>query len=552
MVRVSRIRFAALIVALVWACAAPALAQNAPDVVLYNGKISTVDANNTTVDALAIRDGKILATGTTARMRALAGPATRQIDLKQRRVLPGLVDAHLHGLRTAYQCWLHSVQPTLISKRSAALALYKKRAAQVPPGDWMFSTTGWTSLQFDVPGMYTKAELDAAVPDHPLLVTESGNNAGQVNSVALKVLGMDPSSSGKLTGPELRKAYLAVGAELAKQTIDQQADCLAGFIREMNHLGLTAWHDGAGEDDFFKDTDGRRLESLRGSQDRQAVIQLYRDGRLNMRLDTQIISFRGMQNVRRDTVHAISGIGDDMLRIGGIGEEVDTAGPDGLYPMPEYQQIVNYLAQNRWSLEHHSNRGAAQLEQVGAWEQANKIYPIKNLRWFMTHPGEGPTYPTPDILQRLKALGAGVVPTASGVNGRGGAYPPFKRIYESGIHACAASDALWAGPYAPFVTMWYMVSGNTFNPKAPGVGADQRLTREQALRMETANCGWFVYQEGKIGSLEPGKYADLIALSDDYFSVPVSEIKDLTSVLTMVGGRIVFADAEFAQFDPRR
>src|SRR5262249_34565048 len=118
--------------------------------------------------------------------------------------------------------------------------------------------------------------------------------------------------------------------------------------------------------------------------------------------------------------------------------------------------------------------------------------------------------------------------------------PRFRSMLNSGIHLCLSTDAMNVAPYPPFITLWYVISGRTLDPNVPGVPPEQRLTRMEALRAKTASCAWNLDQEGRLGSLEEGRHADLIVLSDDYFSVPTDRVRSITSVLTIVGGRIVY------------
>ena len=184
------------------------------------------------------------------------------------------------------------------------------------------------------------------------------------------------------------------------------------------------------------------------------------------------------------------------------------------------------------------------------WDAVNARTPITELRWRMLHPGGGPGEPNADALSRLKDLDAGVVPTDAGVNGDS-AFPPYRRIYDSGVRACLGSDAPGGAPYAPFVHLWYAVSGQSSVPNRGGVAEDERLTREQALELATRRCDWFMGLDGRIGSLAPGRLADLIVLSGDYFRVPVDQIRTLTSVLTMVGGRVVYGEGGYASLAGR-
>jgi imidazolonepropionase-like amidohydrolase len=175
---------------------------------------------------------------------------------------------------------------------------------------------------------------------------------------------------------------------------------------------------------------------------------------------------------------------------------------------------------------------------VASWERVKAIAPITELAWRMLHPGGGPEVPAADTLARLSALNAGVVPTNSNAKSGGiSDHPPYRRIYESGTRACLGTDALDVSPYPPFLNLWYVIK--TTVPAVAGVVPEQRLTRHEALRLATERCGWFIDLEGKVCSLAPENYAQLIVLNKDYFAVPEDEIRTLTSVLTLVRGRIV-------------
>jgi predicted amidohydrolase YtcJ len=551
--------------------------SDAPDAILYNGQITTMDDRRSTVEAIAVRDGMVVALGRDKDVKRLAGRGTRMINLRDRRVLPGLIDATLHGIRTGYHCFNRTVALDTTYSRSQALAEFRRIAAQTSPGAWVFTTLGsWQVAQFDVPGMFTKAELDAVAPNHPARVSASGFSGIQVNTKALQTLDLGPGDpgvvldasgqpTGQLTGAAQSAVMRAIGTELQQLSTEEQAECLEAFMREMNRRGLTAWDDPGGNDPF--DPAGTGLTVLRDNHGYQAVNRLRREDRMTTRISFNLSCFgpdaqhdEGMPGgephtaiecVNTHTFNAIGLLGDDMLRLRGIGEDVmeTTPTPDGpVYADPEYGEILEHLAMNDWPLEHHATAPSTQRAMVESWERANAIRPISDLRWFMLHPGSGPANPTQEIFDGLRALGAGIVLTDSGVRG-GTSHPPYLRAYQSGTETCLGTDALNASPYPPFVNIWYTISGKTYVPGQQGVVPEQRLTRLQALEMATRKCGWFLDQEDRIGSLEVGKYADLIVLSRDYFTVPVDDIRTLTSVLTLVNGKVVFGDGEYRRLD---
>jgi predicted amidohydrolase YtcJ len=247
--------------------------------------------------------------------------------------------------------------------------------------------------------------------------------------------------------------------------------------------------------------------------------------------------------VLRDARHALSMIGDDKLWLARIGEDI-FAPIDSPPPPDEYREIVTHLASNRWSFKHHASHDETQRAKLDIWEEVNEDHPIADLRWTIDHPGRDSISPTPETFQRIRDLGAGVVLTNDGVLGKG-FFPQYRRAIDSGVRWCMGTDATDITVYPPFVNHWFAISGDTYDTDVPGVPPDQRLTRMEALRASTVNCAWFLFQDD-LGSLEPGNHADLIVLSDDYFTVPVDAVREITSVLTVVGGRVVHADAEFS------
>jgi predicted amidohydrolase YtcJ len=536
-----------------WGNGGGAVRKAAPDLILYNGKISTVDQDDSTVQAVAIRDGEIIATGRSGRVRSLAKRSTELVNLAGRRVLPGLIDGHLHGLRNGYHCFSQAVRLDNVTSRSQALALYEAKAGELADGRWIFTTTGWTVRQFTTPAnptpeVFTLNELDDVAPNNPVWVQSFVSFPGvQVNTAALEAAGLDPDAfpTGRLTGAAVTQAGAAIIEQLNGLTIEQQAECLADFVRSANGLGLTAWQDPEGNQQPFN-PQGGCLEFAVDLHGHQPVIQLWRQGRLNARVAFHLMNnFEGLDRVLADTRHALGFLGDDRLRYLGVGEEVLCPGNQPPPNAQEYEDISKHLAANRLSFENHASAAATQEAILDAWEQADNVHPIAGLNWTIAHPGEDNVGPTDETLERAARLGIGMTPADGGVIGRG-FNPPFRRILESGVRMCLASDAMNVAPWTPFVRLWYAISGQTFDPDVPGVPDDQRLTRAEALRASTSDCAWNLDQEGRLGSIEPGKHADLIVLNDDYFAVDTSEIRTLRSLLTIVGGRVVHASGPFA------
>jgi len=524
----------------------PAAVQGSavPDIVLYNGKISTVDAANTTVEAIAIRDGLIIATGSSDPIMALAGKDTQVFNLNGRRVLPGLIDGHIHGMREGYHCWTQVVRLDLVTSRSAALASYATKASQLPAGRWIWTTSGgWNVNQLDVPTVFTFAELTAAAPANPVWIQGSGFSGARVNQAALDAaglaagspgvtLGADGKPTGALTGAANTAVNNTILAQLNQLGVEGEAKCLSDFIHEANSRGLTAWKDAGGNDAPWGP--GGAIS------DNYHVLQstgwLSRHPGLNVRIAyNDMHGYLGYARVVLDTQNSIGFLGDDMFKYLGPGEDM-------MATMPNYVDYTQYTAARRLSVETHVGGPIDAI--LDGFEAGNAVYPVGLLKWRIAHPGDGD--PTDAQLARAKALGVGWALTFSSVR-NGGTGPRYRTTMLNSAHMCLATDAMNVAPWSPFQTLWYVTSGQTLIPGVPGVPVDQRLTREEALRHATIECAWFIDLDGMVGSLEVGKYADLIVLSKDYFTAPIPAIKDIGSLLTIVNGRIVYAEGEFAR-----
>lgn len=526
-------------------------ATTTADIILGNGKVTVltdgVDAATGYVQSIAIKDGEVMATGTDKFVRRYKGNNTVMVDLDGRRVLPGLIDGHIHGMRNGYHCFTQTVRLDLVTSRTEALNDYAEKEAALTDEKWVWTTFGgWNVNQLDVPGMFTIDELDAAMPNNPAYVTGSGFSGTRVNTAALDVLGLTAGSAGveldpvtgeptgRITGAANTAANGAILDQLNARTIEEQAECLSDFIETSNRLGLTGWGDAEGNTFPF----GGPGEISQGLHGHQPLISLRRANELDARISFHMHSnYGGLEQLLSDTRNAIGFVGDDMLRYMGPGEDNDVITDE------DYFDATRYAAANRLSVEHHVGNHDRNL---AGYEAANEVYPISELTWTIAHPSDGT--PTDEQLARAGALGIGYTLTISSVR-NGGSGPRFNSTMESGVRMCLASDAMNVAPWAPFQRLWYIVSGDTLLPGVDGVPEEERLTREQALRYTTEECSWNLEQEGKVGSLQVGTHADLIVLSDDYFEVENDEIKDLTSLLTIVDGRIVYGEGPYAALD---
>ena len=518
---------------------------NAPDLILYNGVISTLDGSNSTVKAIAIRDGKIIATDDqNGRIKALADTGTKVVDLKGRRVLPGLIDGHLHGMREGYHCWTQVVRLDLVTSRSTALAMYAAKAAELPDGKWIWTTQGgWSLPQLDDPTLFTFAELSAAAPANPLWIQGGGFAGARVNQAALTAVGLGPGSlgvvldangvpTGQITAPATTIINQAILAQLDAIGVDGEAKCLSDFIREANSRGLTAWKDAGGNDAPWG-TGGAINHELHVEE---GAMQLYRDGGLNARIAFNAMSGYDINRVIPETQNALGFLGDDMFKYLGPGEDV-------MATDPQYADVMRWSASKRLSVETHVGNIDAILN---GFEAADQVYDVGKLKWRIAHPGNG--QPSDEQLARAKALGIGWALTIAPVQD-GGTGPRFKTTKENSAQMCLMTDAMNVAPWPPFLSLFFVTTGQTLLPGDEGVPPEERLTRLEALRSYTSDCAWFLDLDDKVGTLETGKYADLIVLDKDYFTVPDSEIWKIQSLLTVVDGRIVYGAGEYAGLD---
>jgi predicted amidohydrolase YtcJ len=534
---------AALAAIVAIAAALPARAQNA-DTILVNGKILTVDRQFSTREAVAIRYGKITAVGSNSEVRKQAGPKTRVIDLQGRTVIPGFIDSHIHAIRagetfTTEVNWVGAASIAEAMSRIHEASLAKK------PGSWLIVAGGWHAEQFKEKRRPTQADLVAAAPNNPVYVqkdydwevmTPAGFKAMGINSEAdLPRPGkFERDASGNPTGAiEDGGGFdvaIALFEKLPHPTFDEQVEGTKKFFSELNRLGLT----GVG------DPGGNNLNP----ENYQPLFQIWRQHQLTLRIAYSLCgptSGKEFEELKSLTQMLPQGFGDDMLKFNGLGERVTWGMNNNDHPTAEdkekYYQIVRWAAQHGMPVTMHWPKDETADTLLSIYERVNGEFPITNLRWSVAHL----TNASPQNLRRMKAMGVGWTiqrPNAASV----------ENAKELGVNMGAGTDAHRVASYNPFTALeWSLVDSKN----AGGVqrGPEQTPTREDALRAYTIGSAWFSFDENKRGSLEPGKLADLAVLTKDYMTVPVAEIGGIESLLTMVGGKIVYAAGPYARLE---
>lgn len=537
--------------------AAPAAAQ-APDTLLVNGKILTVDAQFSTREALAIRDGRIIALGTSADIRKLAGRETRVIDVQGRTVIPGLIDSHLHAIRAA-QTFSTEVNWIGASSLTEALGRISEAARTMKPGAWLIVAGGWNVQQFKENRRPTQAELAAAAPNNPVYV-QLGYGWAMLTPLAYKALNInsdaDVPSGGKMERDASGKpsggisggqgAIIALFDKLPKPTFDEQVEGTKKFFRELNRLALTGVYDPGGNN--------------LAPDDYQAVFKVWRQGEMTVRVAYTLCGQTpGAEFAELKGLVALvpQGFGDDMLRFGGLGERITAAMNNNNRPTDaekeKYYDIVRWAAGRGMTLTMHWNNDASAGQLLDIFERVNREVPIGALRWSIAHLNDA----SPATLARMKTLGVGwTVQDAMYFGGDGyvqqaGAaaarrVPPVETGKKIGVAIGGGTDAHRVASYNPFTSLQWFLDGRTVGGTAIR-GPEETPDRADALRFYTLGSAWFSFDDKKRGSLEAGKLADLAVLSKDYMTVPVEDVHTIESLLTMVGGRVVYSSGPFAK-----
>jgi predicted amidohydrolase YtcJ len=534
--------------------AVPASAQQA-DTILVNAKVLTVDASFSQQEALAVREGRIMAVGRTADIRKLAGPRTRTIDVGGRTVIPGLIDSHLHATRAALS---FATEVNWIGAASLAEALSRLRSAAqaAAPGSWLVVVTPPATLDaFPERRRPTQAELVAAAPNHPVYV-QLAYGWAMMTPLAMKALNittdadlprqnrLEKDAAGAPTGA-VTGNLVELFERLPKPSFEQQVAGTKLFFRELNRLGLTG----------VVDPGGNNMTP----REYQALFKVWRDRELTIRVAYSLCGMTdGSEFAEYQNYLAMmpQGFGDDMLKFNGIGERITWAmnGVSGKRPEQDkakYYEIVRWAAGRGLTVTMHWNGDENIDELLGIWERVNAEFPIGPLRWTIAHLNDA----SPATLRRMKALGIGWTVQDAMYNttadatreGEVSRMPPVVTGASIGVTIGAGTDAHRVSTYNPFtVLQWFLDGRNAAG--SPLRGPAETPTRADALRFYTAGSAWVSHDERQRGTLEVGKMADLAVLSRDYMTVPVAEIGRIESVLTMVGGAVVYGSGSYEDF----
>jgi predicted amidohydrolase YtcJ len=556
-------------------CLAAGSAQAQADLILTNGKIATMARDGEFVQAVAVKDGKILATGSNAQILKLKRDATQVIDAGGRTVIPGLNDSHLHVIREGLN-YNMELRWDGVTSLKRALEMLKEQAARTPDGEWVKVVGGWNEYQFEEKRLPTLEEINAAVPDKPVFILYL-YGLGFLNQKGIATLGYDKNTkykdgeveldaSGRPTGKLIAKPNaLILYSTLAKTNKlgrDDQVNSTLQFYRELNRLGVTSAIDAGGGFQNYPDDYGVSL-------------QLAREGKLTVRTSYYLFAQRpgkeledfqrwlGMTHPKKNdhmfypNGFSAEGGGENLVASAADFENFLEPRPDLPEAMEgELEGVVSLLVKNRWPFRLHATYGESIDRDLSVIEKVNAKTPLNGLRFIIDH---GETI-TDAQLARIKKLGGGIA-VQDRMHFQGEAYwkrygeqtrqmPPIRKMLDLKLPVGLGTDGTRVSSYNPWPSVYWAVTGKTAGGMPIWQGRDV-LGRYEALKLITTGSAWMSGEEKLKGTIKRGQYADFVVLPEDYFKVDAERIKRLESVLTVVNGKVVYGAGPYAPLAPQ-
>ncbi|UPQ76245.1 amidohydrolase [Chryseobacterium nepalense] len=540
------------------------------DLILYNGKIHSFSNEVQDISAVAIKNGKIIAVGNDELTDQFAGETTRIIDLKKKRVVPGINDSHIHLIRGGLNYNLE-LRWDGVPSLADALRMLKEQVDRTPSPQWVRVVGGWSEFQFAERRMPTLEEINAIAPETPVFILHLYDRA-LMNRAALKAVGytkntpaptggqIERDSNGEPTGliiatPNAMILYSTL-AKGPKLSYEHQLNSTRHFMKELNRFGITSVIDAGGGFQNFPD-------------DYQVVNELNQKKQLTVRIAYNLFTQKPKHEFEDfsewiDTVKLYQG--DDMYRHNGAGEMLVFSAADFedfLQPRPdlpenmedELEKVVRLLVENRWPFRLHATYDESISRFLNVFEKINKEIPFNGLPWIFDH---AETISERNI-ERVKNLGGGIaIQSRMAYQGEyftdryGSAAaentPPVKKMIAMEVPVGAGSDATRVSSYNPWVSMYWLTAGKTVGGLQ--LYQESRLDRRTALELYTKGSAWFSQEHHKKGDIKVGMLADLAVLDKDYFTIDEEDIKNIEAEMTVVDGNIVYAKGEFSSFAP--
>lgn len=551
------------------------------DMILLNGKVAVMDKERSTVEAFAVKDGLIMEVGSNDDIQKLKGSNTEVIDAGGKTVIPGLNDSHLHLTRGG-RFYNAELRWDGVKTLKRALELLKEQAARTPDGQWVRVIGGWSPYQFEEKRFPTPQEINDATGDVPTYVLYLYSR-GWLNEAALKELNIDETTKapegsqfekgkdGKLTGVLLAEPnpgilYARIGA-LPPMSEDEMVNSTRHFYNELNSLGITSGIDaGGGGHKFPKDYNGTKILANQGVMPIRLSYYLFPQNKgeeyaeFETWMDNNEVFHDGA--IHLDHGYELEGGGEFLVWSAGDFENFLAPQPllkDRKNWRPELKKVVTLLVKKEWPFRIHATYGETIAQFMDVFEEVNAETNngFSKIRWAIDHAETVEE----EQLKRIKALNGGIAIQARMAYageffveryGKEKAQnaPPVRKMLEMGINVGAGTDGTRVASYNPWPALHWMISGKTVGD-LQYMQEGNRLTRVEALHLYTKGSAWFSQEEDVKGTLEKGMYADFAVLSNDYFSIPESEISNLHSVLTVTDGRVVFGNGEFSSLAPQ-
>lgn len=555
--------------------------QPGADLIVFNAKIFTGNRAQPEASALAVKKGRIYSVGSDEDMLGLKNSETEIIDARSRRLIPGISDAHIHVLNDL--AYTYNVRWDGLPTLRQALTMLSEQAGRTPEGQWVKVIGGWSPYQFEENRFPTLEELHAAVPDRPMIVQYAYNRAF-LNARAMEALGVGTDRFPQIPDTEFEKdssgnptgvihgytwLFLALESMVPQPTIEEQVSSLIYSIHGLNRFGVTSIVDNGGRWPY--------------PEAQARVDVLVRDNRLNVRMPfvdlqlgdggpvnmvdleieaiTKTAPISPGQNLHPTLAHGHEYRGAGEVLSGEVHDHENFDRPV-LVIEPEkmrrfVEQDVTKLVQRRIPFRMHITYDENITPFLDALETVNETVPLDGLKWSLEH---AETI-SPENIERVKKLGGGIALDAKmalhgdgfiETHGREKALqtPRLRMLVDSGMPLAMTTDAFRAATYNPWVAINWMVSGKSVSGSEI-LAENNRLSRTEALKLFTSGAAWFMNTESQMGAIAPGYLADFVLLDRDYFAVPEDQIKSISSVLTIMDGRVVFGAQDFSALSPK-
>jgi predicted amidohydrolase YtcJ len=552
-----------------------AFAQNNADIIIYNGRMATMAKGGEYQQAVAMKDGIILDVGNSKQiLNKYKNAATIVLDAKNKTVIPGLNDSHIHIIREGLN-YNAELRWDGVKTLKRAMQMLKEQAQRTPEGVWIKVVGGWNEYQFEEKRQPTLEEINEAVPDKPVFITYLYGKAF-VNKKGIEVLkyskdtkydgslvelDADGTPTGMLYAKTTPKAIYTTLALTTKLTREERLNSTIQWYHELNRLGLTSAIDAGGGGQNYPDDYGVALE-------------LVKQGKLTIRTAYYLfaqVKGREYQDYEKWVNTTQLHKNDNMLMTNGYtmegaGENLIASGADFenfLEPRIELssemetdlEPIIQLLVKNHWPFRIHATYGESIDRMLNVFEKVNKEIPFNGLRWLFDH---AETI-TDSELQRVKKLGGGVA-VQFRMYFQGELYkkmygepthqiPPIRKMLNMKIPVGLGTDATRISTFNPWMSLHWAITGKTMGGYQFWPAKDV-LTRYEALQLYTTGSAWFSGEEKLKGKIAKGQYADIVILNKDYFSVPVDEVRNIHALLTIVNGKIVYAEGDYEKLNP--